>query len=419
MTANPLKWPGFEQLGRDFCDSIRPALEQLSAGETTFDDEATAGLSRLERWLNSPCVATVKLDGTNVGVDNTGLIVGRNQVVAPGASYQRVDVWTLLKEYQSKAEAFRKELETVGNEGITQAMLYGELVINGKYDYGKTGIFKGWLCFGAVLLASADDENASGRLTARLRAEGFNASRSGENRVLVTPSAKLETLLEDLDVRCVSKGYRPDCLAEELWADHDGVGELPYFRSMRRLIDSEWAQRLLLPADGPPLGEGFVVCSEADGRLFKWKHAGEELGKVPDQLGQVVQQLRALDDKIKLLPADVLPAFERLLQVATTKPTEVVVNAAPSKTSKEEDTAALAVWHSTLTKFEALEEVFERGGKAMASLQQEMIEQMWQDLVKDYGVKEKEAKQRATKVVRSETGKTFGAWKQGKACTKA
>ncbi len=34
--------------------------------------------STLERWLEAPGVATVKLDGTNVGVDGAGLLMGRN-----------------------------------------------------------------------------------------------------------------------------------------------------------------------------------------------------------------------------------------------------------------------------------------------------------------------------------------------------
>merc|ERR1712139_80128 len=88
----------------------------------------------------------------------------------------------------------------------------------------------------------------------------------------------------------------------------------------------EWPRRFLMPSDGTALGEGLVVASEADGKLFKWKHAGEELGKVPEKLEEAVRELRRLRDgsevRTGLLPpdlGDLLEVFDILLRVATTK----------------------------------------------------------------------------------------------------
>merc|ERR1712100_515538 len=113
--------------------------------------------------------------------------------------------------------------------------------------------------------------------------------------------------------------YRPSALSDREWAEHDGASTLPCFTSLRRLITSEWAARFLMPSEGAPLGEGLVVASELDGRLFKWKQSGENLGKVPEQLQKVVTALRALkgSPKMNILPPNLLEIFERLLLVAT------------------------------------------------------------------------------------------------------
>merc|ERR1712232_1046382 len=208
----------------------------------------------------------------------------------------------------------RTELSVAaGAEAVAQVMLYGELVVNSKYNYGDSGIFKQWLCFGIAVRPSATDEEAAKRLAAALRIADFNANcRNGT--VTVTPNAKLAGLLHDLQVCTVSEVYRPGGdITETMWRQHDGNGKLPQFHSLRHLLLSQWAQRFMLPVDGVPLGEGLVIASEADGRLFKWKHAGEELGKVPEQLSEAVKVLQGLtESQAKLLPPGLLEIFERL-----------------------------------------------------------------------------------------------------------
>jgi len=146
MQPNPLKWPQFEQLGRDFYDALKPTITQLNAGADELDDDAQRGLKQLRTWLQAPCVATVKLDGTNVGVSDDGLVVGRNTVVGPGETYQKTNIWALLEGYPEKAAHVRSTLEcAAGNESVVRTMLYGELVVNSMYNYAGAGIFKQWL----------------------------------------------------------------------------------------------------------------------------------------------------------------------------------------------------------------------------------------------------------------------------------
>lgn len=143
---------------------------------------------------------------------------------------------------------------------------------------------------------------------------------------------------------------------------------------------SGWARRFLLPEHGAPLGEGLVVASEADGRLFKWKHAGEGLGKVPERLAEAVSALHkwAGDGRrARLLPPGLVEAFELLLHVASTKPRvggETKAKAKDDQQGKKEkavDGEALEAWVSTLTKYDALDAVFAKGPEAKASLEAE------------------------------------------------
>merc|ERR1712129_142672 len=159
-------------------------------------------------------------------------------------------------------------------------------------------------------------------------------------------------------------------------------------------------------------GEGLVISSEADGTLFKWKHGGEELGKVPEQLDAIVRQLRQLGDN-QCLPDALLEVCERLLLVATTKPQTGKLPKV--KKASGEDAEAIAVFESALTKYDVLEAVFEKGKEAMAARQSGLIEQVSKDLVKDYAAVEAEALKRATKVVRSQVGAQFGAWCRSRA----
>jgi len=415
MEPNTLKWPSFEQLGKDFCEQLKPTIECLASGKDELDDEARQGLSRLESWLSAPCVATVKLDGTNVGVDDAGLVVGRNTTITPGETYQKVDVWSLLDGYSEKAARMRMELgRAAGKEAVGRTMLYGELVVNGKYNYAAAGIFKQWLCFGVAVHPGADDDDAASRLATALKVAGFNA-RNADGTVTVAPNSKLAAFLGDIQVCTVSDLYTPaGTMSEAQWAEHDGEGRLPCFNSLRQLLLSQWAQRFLLPPDGVPLGEGLVVASDADGRLFKWKHAGEELGKVPDQLAEGVEVLRSLvaSPQADLLPQGLLDIFERLLLVATTKPVAIAAAVKKPKNGPQVDNEGIAVWESALTKFDCLESVFENGQEAQKLMQAQLIDQVAKDLVKDYGASEKDARLRAKRIVMTEMGKRFGIWKK-------
>lgn len=228
---NPLKWPACANLGKELCDGILPALRLLTtenrpsdkAGattDTTMDSplgpvtrseaarqKAMAELDSVGDWLDAPCSATVKLDGTNLGIDQQGLVVGRNYVVPRQELYQKVDVHALLSDVPTQIRRltdefelacpyplleFRSSLQHTG-WGALRVMLYGELIVNqGKYDYEAASIFRRWLCFGVLIgrdeprtpfedmeqsdmdILAAEDMD---HLAAALQAAGWNCQR--------------------------------------------------------------------------------------------------------------------------------------------------------------------------------------------------------------------------------------------------
>merc|ERR1712232_368277 len=103
--------------------------------------------------------------------------------------------------------------------------------------------------------------------------------------------------------------------------------------------------------------------------------------------------------------------------VATRKPVAPTEAPEKAKSGSQDDNGALVVWNSALTKFDCLEAYFARGEEAKKLIQIELIDQISKDLVKDYGAKEKDAQQRAKRIVMTEMGKRFGTWKKSLAGT--
>jgi hypothetical protein len=79
---------------------------------------------------------------------------------------------------------------------------------------------------------------------------------------------------------------------------------------------------------------------------------------------------------------------------------------APAKVDEE----AQKAWDSALTKEDSLDDQFKRGEKG--NVTKRLVQQVKDDMVKDYGVDEKAAMGRASKFVNSTIGKLFSEWKK-------
>ena len=90
----------------------------------------------------------------------------------------------------------------------------------------------------------------------------------------------------------VATGYAPQSVDSSSWEEH---GELPRFESLCGFLHSNWLRQFLMTPD-TRLSAGVVVASEFDGTLFKVEHGVEKLGKVPEQLQEIVHTLRRFND---------------------------------------------------------------------------------------------------------------------------
>lgn len=419
-TFGVTKWPDMDRLGLALYNELKPALEQLASGSGEFDAQAQQGLATLQTWLDAPCVAIMKFDGTNFGISDDGSAVGRNKVLVPGKRYQRVDIEPLLERYTQSAGRMRTELaNAAAGEAVGRTMLYGELVVNDKNNNNvDVSTVKQWLCFGVLVVPGANDDRAAVRLASALRAAGFNTRVStpgpdSRSTVMVVPNAKLAWLLQKFLIPSLFQGYRPGGQILKEAGRLDGT-VVQRFESLRQLVLSSWAQDFLLPADGVALGEGLVVASESDGKLFKWKHASQDTCQTGWRMAEAKETLRGIagTPQAERLPPGLLDIFERLYATATVAPTGARPEA-KDKSGSRVDIEAVAVWERALTKIDSLESAFEQGEQVRKVLQAELIDAVASDLVEEYCANEIGAKKRAERVVSSEMGKRLSEWGLG------
>jgi len=103
----------------------------------------------------SLAIAHIKLDGTNVGIDNSGDLFGRRlRINDTSDSYQSTNISFLRSS--SGALSISQYLASRKDPELTklQFRVYGELVCNNRHGYEKEGLYKSWRCFGAIADAS-------------------------------------------------------------------------------------------------------------------------------------------------------------------------------------------------------------------------------------------------------------------------
>jgi hypothetical protein len=125
---------------------------------------------------NSPAVAHIKLDGTNVGIDLSGSLFGRRMKVDDSStSYQSTDIRFLRSTPGlSVAHYFAHFFEHADFLNKLQFRVYGELVCNNLHGYSKQeGLYKSWRCFGAIADASKLSREDRVSAAARLVEAGF------------------------------------------------------------------------------------------------------------------------------------------------------------------------------------------------------------------------------------------------------
>ena len=106
-------------------------------------------------FLGQDCVATQKYDGTNVGITEDGLMLGRRLVIDGDApKYQGVPLDHVKKSLGSVGAVKQGILTGVAPDDTERlhCVVYGELMCNpGKFDYRDRDLGGAFACFGAML----------------------------------------------------------------------------------------------------------------------------------------------------------------------------------------------------------------------------------------------------------------------------
>jgi len=386
---NPMKWPSFNIMGAD----LAYIIQKIKKG-SDFHKKIIRDI------IDAPCSATVKLDGTNVGIDNNGLLFGRNTAIPDGQNYQKTPIHALTKGYGEKIQRVFDVLQKSISSPLFKIMVYGELMFQQKHDYTDSSIFKKWFCFGVVL--KAIDKNNHEKMAEELRAAGYS-SIAKEEVVVISPNDHLFAMFKELDIPTVVD-YRPVAIPADRW----NTGYLvPTFPSLHAFLESDWCNQYFLNPETGALGEGMVVTTALNGDLYKLKHGGEDCGQTPERVWEAIEFLKTVPEMDKELA--VFTAFERIMK-ARYKEVEKPKKAdpQPKAAASAVDEEAQKAWASALTKEDDLDDLFARGEKN--NLTKRLVNQIKEDLVKDYGVDEKAAMGRSSKFVNATIGKLYGEW---------
>lgn len=202
--------------------------------------------------------------------------------------------------------------------------------------------------------------------------------------------------------------YKPKSIAAEQWATGNLV---PTFKSLHAYVTSDWCSQYFHNPETGPLGEGMVVVSTLTGELYKVKHGGEDCGMVPDKLYDAIEILKEYPALEKAL--EVFLALQKIVKAKYKVVEKPKVEAKKPAAAAAVDEDAEKAWISALTKEDSLDDQFARGHKV--DLTKRLVNQVKSDLIKDYGVDEKNAGIRANKFVNALVAKLFGEWQKQQA----
>ena len=472
-SPNIYPWPSIDHLSKSVPHNIHAALDTCDSAASLIgrawrthrgghSEEARralaialsefAGARRTtpaalrRKFCDAPCTATQKFDGTNVGVTEDGILLGRRLQICPAAdTYQK----TTLKHVRAATahcaaikaailEAIAPSLSPWAQEVARHQLhlvIYGELMCNaGLYDYAKRGIPGQFKCFGAIFRLKNPEA---------LQAAMVPGARVGEAGAAVAGAAA--EFCEELTSAFSKLGLVSGCSAPQEDGHHPQV-ELMMCAALRVLFGSHELASVPIDHEGGSLtdivqalepwmvrgaGEGVVVTLAGES-LRKWKTACEPQGTTPDVLAALLARLQASgqspvvgEGAWVIHPAIV--AMVRTMHAVSVSSCEGRAHASQqaSTTLKRKglkqpkavlvDPIAVAeALQSALTKFDALDALFEQAGTPMSvgnALAKEVVEDLGGSCT-DVGSPEG---QQVRAIVLKSIGREFGLWKKSKA----
>jgi len=210
--TNPLRWPSTDNaVSRLFQETVglleqkdvAAELQQLLQAAESSNIPATLSsascsprLETLKRALEKArksvfelevSNATYKLDGTNVGLDASGCVYGRNTVVDAAADVYMKTPLAFVRSFSEEAAAVQACVAECTGQKIEKLVLVGELVRTDAanlniYDYEHAGFRQeNWRVFGALARAEFENRQAFVETKKILHARGFSVLSEEQN----------------------------------------------------------------------------------------------------------------------------------------------------------------------------------------------------------------------------------------------
>jgi RNA ligase len=367
-------------------------------------------------FLAKEARASEKLDGTNVGVTDRGVLMGRRHLIPDGQlHYQRIPLSTIPRDAVAAAAAALSRIL-----GGPRVVLYGELMCNpGKFGYNNRKL-PHWNCFGArvwfdVTEESEDDDNGASAPTQK-EADAdadtdTNQSADGPQRVIALAERCIEAgfwvaggiprLSENIEADRKLTLLLNSVLVEQLTAH--GVPVVPLASGEGGIL-ADVVKQLADRMMDNSVWEGVVIHSPTG--AVKWKTGLEDESAGSQDLARVSEGMPSF------LVHEKEVEFARILQ-------RVSANGAPKKRQRnqkrekaeaqpdpyDEHRMRLAA-ESALSKYDSADAYFERNEmpKFATLLAREMVEDLAPSTPLETTFIEKYARRRV--------GTLFGAWKR-------
>ena len=222
-----------------------------------------------EILLETPAVATEKLDGTNVGKDDEGNIYGRRLLIDKGkTSYQRVSLDKVKTADICKVKMEICKVLKIDETELRKFLVFGELICNKAYDYVERDLLSTWKVFGAMIEAVPVKAKY---IFQKLLENHFAVSLDTETKLRIFPCKQFFTVASQCGLEVADIKGEDKSLAS-IVSEH-----------------TEEMRRGLLE------GIVFTLFNRSSGQhyLVKWKGAQEHQPTAHEALAEVISLLEA------------------------------------------------------------------------------------------------------------------------------
>ena len=222
-----------------------------------------------EILLETPAVATEKLDGTNVGKDDEGNIYGRRLLIDKGkTSYQRVSLDKVKTADICKVKMEICKVLKIDETELRKFLVFGELICNKAYDYVERDLLSTWKVFGAMIEAVPVKAKY---IFQKLLDNHFAVSLDTETKLRIFPCKQFFTVASQCGLEVA-----------DIKGEDKSLGSIvsEHTEEMRR---------------GLLEGLVFTLYNRSSGQhyLVKWKGAQEHQPTAHEALGEVISLLEA------------------------------------------------------------------------------------------------------------------------------